>query len=118
MKIAQTAMHIAYGCPLTGEGLLVGPLPEQDVPDPLDPLAPWLGDADLEAMLAVLRPLGWDLTREDDDSAMQVGRVGTRPVWGLWHADPVDGWDGQRSADALADLHRMAGSTRLDLSGS
>ncbi|CAG7573814.1 hypothetical protein FB554_1979 [Barrientosiimonas humi] len=113
MKIAQTAMHTAFGCALTGEGLLVGPLPEQDAPDPLDPLGPWLGDADLEPMLAVLRPLGWGLTREDDGTPMQVGRVGERPVWGLWHAEPVDGWDAQRNAEALDSLAASVGMTAL-----
>lgn len=113
MKIAKTAMHTAYGCPLTGEGLLVCHDPADDMPSPDGSLHAWLSDADLAAMATRLEALGWFITREDDGEPLVVGHVGERRVVGLGMYEPVDEWDGQRNAEALDSLAASVGMTAL-----
>jgi hypothetical protein len=85
------ASYVAHLDPMTGEGLLARPRPEDDVPDPLG--GPSLHEVEWAEVVAYLARLGWDLTDGDEpDGTCRAGftRDG-REALGLYAHEPVTG---------------------------
>lgn len=84
------AGHDAHLCPMTGEGLLVRPLPERDAPNPLGGSA-GLHAVEWNAVMRHLDGLGWELSEGDEDGLPSVvGHTADgREVVGLSGREPV-----------------------------
>jgi len=110
MNTITFASHVAYIDPWTGEGLLVRPIPSDDLS--LGGMVS-LHAADWDAAIAHLRGLGWEPTADDDGSPMLVGVTADgRDVIALYGREPVSSLPSIREcAEASQELMRLAGLT-------
>lgn len=91
MHIIRTAAHVAYLHPLTGEGLLILPHPEQDVRDPFaGPRSASLHASDWQAIVSQLRGEGWEPSEDEDGGWVDEGlSYDGRQIIGLYGWDPI-----------------------------
>ena len=100
------ASHVAHLDPLTGEGLLVLPLPTDDLRDPLGGRP--LHEVEWAAVLRHLDALGWEPTEDEDGGLCHVGYTPEgREVVGLYGRVPVLSLPS--IPEQAAALHDLAG---------
>jgi hypothetical protein len=107
MHTIQFAAHVAYLDPMTGEGLLVRPRPEDD----LSLGGVGLHESDWGRVIAELDRLGWEPTEDDDGLPMFDGMTTDgREVVGLYGREPITSMPSRMElADADVELGSMAG---------
>jgi hypothetical protein len=82
------ASHAAYLDPLHGTGLLVRPLPREDVADPLGGQS--LHHADWDAVVRHLDGLGWEPSEDEHGDLCHAGYTSDgREVIGLYGREPI-----------------------------
>jgi hypothetical protein len=110
MNTIKFAAHVAYLDPMTGQGLLVMPRPEDD----LTLGGVGLHEADWNYAIAELDRLGWEPTEDDEDEEVGVcydgDTIDGRAVIGLYGREPVVTMPTIREyAEADEELMRLAG---------
>lgn len=107
MNTITFASHVAYLDPMTGEGLLVRPIPSDDLS--LSMVS--LHAADWDAAIAHLRELGYEPTADDDGGPMLAGVTADgRDVIGLYGREPISTMPTlSEAAEATEELARLAG---------
>lgn len=111
MNTLTFAAHVVYLAPLSGDGLLVRPLPSDDLDLPGSPYS--LHAVDWDARVTRLFELDWELSEESDGEPIIEGRLADgREVLGLIAREPIDVYDFEASARAFAELRELAGVVR------
>ena len=103
------ACHVAYLDPMTGEGLLILPNPDDDVPGLTDrPLS--LHAADWDQVMADLDRRGWEPSQGDHGELLYVGKtIDGREAIGLYGRDPIVSMpSAEQAASASAALLEAA----------
>jgi hypothetical protein len=112
MNTIEFAVHTVYLDPVTGQGLLVVGLPEDDLS--LGGVS--LHEADWNHAIAELDRLGWEPTEDDEDEEVGVCYDGDtldgRAVIGLYGREPITPMASIRECGmASQELMRLAGLT-------
>ena len=95
MHTVKTATHLAHLDPMTGEGVLVLPSPDSDVPNPFASLGACSTSASAHAadwahMLNLLAAHGWEPSEDEDAGWVEVGTTRDgRQVIGLYGRAPI-----------------------------
>ena len=121
MKTITFASHVAYLDPMTGEGLLVLPRPEDDIRDDIDgtaalPSVLSMQEADWGSVIASLDAMGWEPTANEDDGGVWHNgfTADGREVIGLYCREPIITMAGfDERADAYEALAALAGLAPL-----
>lgn len=110
MRSVASACHISFLDDSTGCGVLVRPLPGDDVPSP-DMGGCTLHEADRRALLWFLDQQGWELIDDDDELAGVEGYTADgRMVVGMYGRNPEHvTLDVDVLAESFSELHRLAG---------
>ena len=111
MLTVTYAGHVAHLDPLTGEGLLVRPLPADDMPDPL--AGPSLHEVEWGAVMRHLDGLGWEPSEDEGGDLCHLGYTQDgREVVGLYGREPVTSMPSiPEQAAALDSLLERVGVT-------
>lgn len=112
MNTIRFAAFTAHLDPMTGQGLLVMPRPEDD----LSLGGVGLHEADWNHVIAELDRLGWEPTEDDEDEEVGVcydgDTIDGRAVIGLYGREPITQLASMRECgEASQELMRLAGLT-------
>jgi hypothetical protein len=108
MNTIKFAAFVAHLDPVTGEGLLVMPRPEDD----LSLGGVGLHEADWDHVIAELDRLGWEPTEEDGGVCYDGDTTDGRAVIGLGCREPITAMPTlAKAAEAIEELARLAGMT-------